>query len=177
MKTIILSFVLAIIVSLTFAHNINSQPDASVEKIESIIKLTKFIDWSGKNEILNSKQLLYVLTDKQIPINYEISSKKNAVYQNWQIVFTESIRDFDEGSVVFITKQKHSYINDVIKLSQAKNILTIAEENNDFCTKGGMINIARRNNGHKFEINYKIIQQKSLNISSKVLALAKIYNE
>ncbi len=177
MKTFILSSTLVTIISLTSIQNINSQPNTSIEKIESIIKLTKFINWAGKNEILNSKQILYVLTENQIPVNYEIGSKKSAIYQNWRIVFTESIKDFEEGSVVFISKQKNSYINDVIKISQEKNILTIADENNDFCTKGGMINIARRNNGHKFEINYKIIQRKSLNISSKVLALAKIYNE
>ncbi len=177
MKTIILSSTLITIILLTTIQNINSQANASIEKIESIIKLTKFIDWSGKNKVLNSKQLLYVLTDNQISLNYEIRSKKNAFYQNWQIVFTDVIKDFDEGSVVYVTKQKHNAINDVIKLSMEKNILTISEENNDFCTKGGMINIAKRNNGHKFEINYKIIQQKSLNISSKVLALAKIYNE
>lgn len=177
MKTLISSTILVSIILFIFTQNINSQSNTTAQKIESIIKLTKFIDWAGKNEMLNSKQLLYVLADNQVQINYEIDSKRNTTYQNWQIVVTESIKDFEEGSVVFITKQKHKYISDVINLSQAKNILTIAEENNGFCTNGGMINIAKRDNGHKFEINYKIIQQKSLNISSKVLALAKIYNE
>jgi hypothetical protein len=177
MKNVVLSFVLLTSILLSVVPTIKSQSKASVEKIELIIKLTKFIDWYGKNEALNSKQLLYVLTDNELPINYEIRTQKNTIYKNWKVICTKTIEDFEEGAAVFISKNKKSYTNKVIALSADKNILTITEEDNNFCSQGGMINISGKNNGHKFEINYKIIQQKSLNISSKVLALAKIYDE
>ena len=177
MKRVSLSFILIICIFLSSVQKSISQSNATLEKIEMIIQLTRFIDWSEKNESLNSKQLLYVLTDNNLSVNYEIRSKQNDIYKNWQIKCTETISNFEEGAAVFVTKDKNAYSKKVIELSKDRNILTIAEENNSFCSKGGMINISDRNNSPKFEINYKIIQQKSLNISSKVLALAKIYDE
>ena len=177
MKRVVLYLGLLIFVLQGSIQKAESQSTASINKIDLIIKLTKFIDWSGKNEALNSKQLLYVLTDSSLPVNYEIRSQKKTVYQNWQVICTKTIEDFEEGSAVFITKNKKEYTDKVIELSTEKDILTITEDDNNFCSRGGMINISKKEEGHKFEINYKIIQQKSLNISSKVLALAKIYDE
>lgn len=168
-----------LIISILIAPGIllKSQSNASIKKVELIIQLAKFIDWSKNNEFSDAKQILYVISDNSLPINYEILTKRNAVYKNWQIICSERINNFENGSVVFITKEKHDYVRELIRLSAHKDILTIAEDQKNFCSEGGMINITNENNGQKFEINYKIIQQKSLNISSKVLALAKIYDE
>ena len=177
MKKIVISFTLAILALFTPYQTIKSQSKQSTSKIDLIINLTKFIDWSGNAVFLNSKQQLYVLADNNLLINYEVGQSNKTFHNNWQIVCTSKVEDFEEGSVVFITKEKHNYIEDIIRLSAEKNILTITEEHKSFCSDGGMINIADKAKGHKFEINNKIIQEKSLNISSKVLALAKIYDE
>jgi len=168
-----------LIASILFATSfqVKSQSKNSLKKIELIIQLTRFIDWSQNNEFSDSKQLLYVISDHNFPLNYEIRSKRNAIYKNWQIIYSEKVNDVKNGSVVFITKEKQHYVKELIRLSAQKEILTIAEDQINFCSEGGMINIANENNRQKFEINYKIIQEKSLNISSKVLALAKIYDE
>lgn len=177
MKKVAFVTVLTLNLLLVSIQSNNAQSNAISKKVDLIIKLAKFIDWTGENEVLNSTQLLYIITDNNLVINYEINSNRNTNYQKWQVVFTQKVIDFEDGSVVYVTKQKPCEAGELIKYAADKNILTISEQNNNFCSEGGMINITPENNGHKFEINYKIIQQKSLNISSKVLALAKIYDE
>lgn len=177
MKKVAFINILIISILITSIQQLKSQSETSVNKIELIIQLAKFIDWSKNNEFSGTKQMLYVISDNKLPINYEIQSKRSAFYKSWQIICSDRISNFENGSVVFITKEKHQYVKNLIELSAQKDILTIAEDQQNFCSEGGMINIANENNGQKLEINYKIIQEKSLNISSKVLALAKIYNE
>ena len=64
----------------------------------------------------------------------------------------------------------------MIKISQAKEILTISNDIDGFCLIGGMINLKNVRNNIKIEINYKKIQNINMQISSKLLALAKIYD-
>lgn len=154
-----------------------SQDEAYNKKIQAIINLTRFVDWSQNDAFRNGSKTLYVLTAKNIPLNYELKYENNTSYRNWQVVCIEKIDDFEKGSVVFVTKSKEKYADAIIQISNKKDIITVSENSNTFCKRGGMITIRENNNDLKFEINYKIIQNKSLDISSKLLALSKIYNE
>ncbi len=153
-----------------------AQDEAYRKKIQAVINLTRFIDWSQNEAFKNGKKRLYVLIEKNTRINYELKYENTATFRDWQVVCTENICDFENGSVVFVTGSKEKYIAEIIGISRKKEILTVSENDNTFCARGGMINIRDYNNQIKFEINYKIIQDKSLDISSKLLALSKIYN-
>jgi len=154
-----------------------AQENHDLRKIETVINLTRFFDWSQNESFNHSGKMLYVLTDIKSKINFEMGNQTSANYKDWKVVCSDKILDFDNGSVVFITKSKEKYVPGIIVLSHEKNILTIAENNDDFCKRGGMINIKGINGQPKFEINYRIIQDKSLDISSKLLALSKIYQQ
>jgi hypothetical protein len=154
-----------------------SQDEAYNKKIQAIINLTRFVDWSQNDAFRNGSKRLYVLTAKNAPLNYELKYENNASYRNWQVVCIEKIDDFENGSVVFVTKSKEKYTGAIIQISSKKDIITVSENSSTFCRNGGMINIQEHDEQIKFEINYKIIQNKSLDISSKLLALSKIYNE
>ncbi|RLD66055.1 MAG: hypothetical protein DRI95_07425 [Bacteroidetes bacterium] len=78
------------------------------------------------------------------------------------------------GSIVFIINEQKSKVSELIKVSKVKNILTVADNIDNFCENGGMINIKTNNGRSHFEINYQEIQNQEIEISSKLLALAKI---
>ncbi len=155
---------------------IYAQKSINKAKIEAIIQLTKFMDWSQNRTFSDSKRLLYVICDNNIEMNCELKSPNNANFKNWQIQYCKNLNEIESGSVIFVTNNQKENAKKVIKLSNTIDILTISDNMANFCENGGMINLFEQGNQIQFEINYRIIQNKSLEISSKVLALAKIYD-
>jgi hypothetical protein len=153
-----------------------SQENSEQKKLEVIVKLSRFIDYSQNKSFNSEKKLLYIITDNKSCAGYKGSLANSTMIKGWEIICTDKILDFKEGSVLFITKNKEKFTTEIIKISEKKDILTISENSVNFCTKGGMINIIEGRDQIKFEINYRIIQNKSIDISSKLLALSKIYN-
>lgn len=58
-----------------------------------------------------------------------------------------------------------------------KPVLTVADNVDYFCEKGGMINFTPQYSQKRFEINPNAAQRANLTISSKLLSLAKIVND
>ncbi len=58
-----------------------------------------------------------------------------------------------------------------------KPVLTVADNVEYFCEKGGMINFTPQYSQKRFEINPNAAQRANLIISSKLLSLAKIVND
>ena len=177
MKTVKLFFIV-----LVYATNL-IQPDKifgqnyiNQNKIEAIIQLAKFVDWSQNRTFCNSKRLLYILTDNQLTVNNELRPKNLLNFKNWQIKYSNNLNEIEKGSVIFITKGEKENVKKAINLSKTEDVITISDNMPNFCQKGGMINLIEKGEEIEFEINYRIIQNKSLVISSKVLALAKIYD-
>ncbi len=58
-----------------------------------------------------------------------------------------------------------------------KPILTVADNIEDFCQKGGIINFTPQYSQKRFEINPNAAKRASITISSKLLSLARIIND
>ncbi|OQY05687.1 MAG: hypothetical protein B6I20_00680 [Bacteroidetes bacterium 4572_117] len=174
MKTLnlVLNFFLFFII-----HNISinsaAQKSIELEKINTIINLSKFINWQTVYNN-NSEKLIFVISDETHAINYEIQTKNTVKYKNWQVIVGKKYNKIVNGSIVFITNEQKLRTDDIIKISKIKNILTIADNIDDFCINGGMINIKNIYGKKEIEINYQEIQDRDIEISSKLLTLAKI---
>lgn len=153
----------------------HAQENSEQKKLERIVKLSWFIDWSQNKSFKSEEKIIYIVTDEKAAKNFQNAAIKNDIFSEWKIICTNKIIDITEGSVVFITKSKEQLDKWIINLSEKKDILTIAENSDNFCNNGGMINIINISGQIKFEVNYRIIQNKSIDISSKLLALSKIY--
>ena len=175
MKTL-KNYISIILISAVFQTAVNStaQKTININKIDAIINLSRFIDWHSDYTKTESKKLLFILSDKNSSINYEIQSKNNFKYKIWHIIFIDSYDQIVNGSIVFILNEQKSKVNDLINVSKVKNILTVADNIDNFCEDGGMINLKSQDGRYRFEINYQEIQNQNIEISSKLLALAKI---
>ncbi len=70
--------------------------------------------------------------------------------------------------------------NQAVMLLEAvvnKPILTVGDNIEDFCLKGGMINFLPQYSKKRFEINPNAVQRAEMKISSKLLILARIVND
>jgi len=170
-----LAIIFCALINVKFSQ-IYAQKSINEAKIEAIIQLTKFTDWSQNRTFSDSKRMIYVVTDNFTKMELESKSINNSSFKNWQIKYCNNLNEIESGSVIFITNSKQEIATKVIKLSKTMDILTISDNLDNFCQNGGMINLYDHGNQVQFEINYQIIQNKSLEISSKVLALAKIYD-
>jgi len=165
-----------LMVNFFISNHFFAQNSIGNKNLETIINLTKFVQYNNNSYNNSKNKILYIITDKNTHFSYEIKTRSKFTYKNWQVICSETINNIAKGSVIFLMTKKNDKIKKVIKISQTKEILTISNNIDSFCLIGGMINIRKVNNNVKFDINYKEISKNNMQISSKLLALAKIYD-
>jgi hypothetical protein len=78
-----------------------------------------------------------------------------------------------ECQVLYVSSSELSHVNEAIQLVKGLPILTIGEIPG-FAKSGGIINLVVEDNRVRFEVNVDAARQAELNISSRLLALARI---
>ncbi len=173
MKTSQKLFKFGLIIILIFCYfTAYAQNNYEKDKLDALINLSKFIDWYPYHS--NENKVLFIYTNDNSSINYEIQSKNNFEYKDWQIICSNQTNKIVDHSIVFISWEKKLNVREIIKLSEKKNILLVGDNIEGFCEKGGMINMISRDGSTSFEINYTEIQNQNIEISTKLLTLSKI---
>jgi len=162
---------LIILLSATYNYS-KGQDNFEKAKLNAIINLSKFVDWYPKKD--NGENVLFIYSEHNSSINYEIQSKNNFKYKDWQIICSDKSDEISNNSIVFITNEKQSASKEIIQLSKDKNLLVVGDNIANFCQDGGAINLISRNGDINFEINYMEIQNQNIEISAKLLTLSKI---
>ncbi len=87
----------------------------------------------------------------------------------------KSARDSKQSAcqIVFIASEQNSRADEIIELLKRIPVLTIAEAPG-FAGQGGIINFVLEDSKVRFEVNVDSAKQAGLNISSRLLSLAKI---
>lgn len=81
-----------------------------------------------------------------------------------------SIRDCN---ILFVSSSEAAHLDEIIQSAKGMPILTIGETPG-FAVRGGIINLTLEGNKVRFEVNIEAAKQANLNISSRLLALARI---
>ena len=84
--------------------------------------------------------------------------------------------DLKECHIVFVSSSEMSRLAEAIHLVKGMPILTIGEIPG-FARRGGIINLILEDNKVHFEVNVEAAKEADLNISSRLLALARIVQE
>lgn len=85
----------------------------------------------------------------------------------------KSAADAKDCHILFVSASETARINDAIRLTKSMPILTISEIPG-FANRGGIINLTLEDSRVRFEVNVDAAKAADLNISSRLLALAKI---
>lgn len=78
-----------------------------------------------------------------------------------------------ECNILFVSSSEAAHLEDVLQVTKNMPILTIGEMPG-FAMRGGIINLTVEGNKVRFEVNIEAAKQANLNISSRLLALARI---
>jgi len=84
--------------------------------------------------------------------------------------------DVKECHILFIGSSLGSHVADTIRLTRGTPILTISEIPG-FADRGGIINLTLEQNKVRFEVNVDAAKEADLNISSRLLVLAKVIQQ
>jgi len=88
----------------------------------------------------------------------------------------KSVSDLKECHIVFVSSSEIAHLAEAIHLVKGMPILTIGEIPG-FAKRGGIINLFLEDNKVHFEVNVEAAKEADLNISSRLLALARIVQE
>ena len=88
----------------------------------------------------------------------------------------KSVPDLKECHIVFVSSSEMAHLAEAIHLVKGMPILTIGEIPG-FAKRGGIINLFLEDNKVHFEVNVEAAKEADLNISSRLLALARIVQE
>jgi hypothetical protein len=76
-------------------------------------------------------------------------------------------------NILFVSASEAAHLDEIIQSTKGLPILTIGETPG-FAMRGGIINLTLEGNKVRFEVNIEAAKQANLNISSRLLALARI---
>lgn len=142
-------------------------------KAAYIFNFAKFIDW----EQPQNKDTLILGIYKNDPFGMIIDKTmqgRKANNKAWRIKrINHPDQAFDCDILFFSDVSRYETFNILEKL-KGKPILTIGDEMEDFCENGGVINFTPQLSEHQFEINNEMAKTCGINISPKLLVLAKI---
>jgi uncharacterized protein DUF4154 len=85
----------------------------------------------------------------------------------------KDLKDLKDCNILFVSSSEKEHIPDLVNMVKWLPILTIGETPG-FATRGGIINLTLQDNKVRFEVNIEAAKQANLNISSRLLALARI---
>jgi hypothetical protein len=84
-----------------------------------------------------------------------------------------SAADAKDCHILFVSASEAARISDAIRATKSMPVLTISEVPG-FANRGGIINLTLEDSKVRFEVNVDAAKAADLNISSRLLALAKI---
>jgi hypothetical protein len=90
-----------------------------------------------------------------------------------QVINLSRLRNFEECHVLYISELKQNVLLQVFAEIKKRPLLTIGE-GYDFAAQGGMVGLENVNGKITLHVNLAVAREGNLNISARLLKLAKI---
>jgi YfiR/HmsC-like len=85
----------------------------------------------------------------------------------------KDLKDLKDCKILFVSASEKAHIDEILQSVKGQPILTVGETPG-FAERGGVIRFTLEDNRVRFEVNVDAAHQAELNISSRLLTLAKI---
>jgi hypothetical protein len=167
---------------LTSSQEVRAQSQDPSDSSEYLIKagfiynFAKLVEWPGNAFGPSSSAIVIgVLGDDSVAriIEGAVSGKKTEGGRPFAVKRLKWSKDFTcSCQILFITSRESSHADEIVARKSA-SVLTISETPG-FARRGTMINFILENSQIRFEANVDAARQAGLNVSSRLLSLAKI---
>jgi len=144
-------------------------------KAALLYKLTLFVEWpAGKLPKVREPFLIGVLgKDPFRSVLDETVAGKSVKGRPIRVKRSQKPEDLVDCHIVFISSSEKSRLTEILELFRESQVLSIGDMEG-FAEHGGIINLRMRDNKIKFDINQEAATRARLDLSSKLLRLARI---
>jgi hypothetical protein len=141
-----------------------------------LYNFSRFVEWPSSSYLTaTSPFIIGILGDDPFGNYLEETVRGETVKSHIMTIHHfQNINDIDNCHILFISYKDQDAIKRVLSSVQGKNILTVNESPN-FARMGGMIQFYTENDKIKLMINSTSIKETQLQISSKLMSVARIY--
>jgi len=144
-------------------------------KAAFIYNFLKFVEWPPKALVNTGSLNICIIGDD--PFGDSITAYEGEQVHNKNIsIIRTSLQGIRNCHVVFISSSETEYLSHILNSMRGLNILSISDTD-AFAQNGVIINLSIVQQKVRFEINISAARRAGLNISSKLLSLAKTVYE
>ena len=147
-----------------------------IVKAAFLYNFAKFVEWPAKT-FTEEEAIMYLCILGKDPFGVAIESIEGKSVRGRQLVIRRlaKIEDLEECPchILFISSSEEKRLAQIFLKLEDRNVLTVGDMKG-FAQRGGIINFIMVENRIRFEINVKEAERTGLEISSKLLNLAKI---
>lgn len=158
---------------------LNSQPPTQAQSIEEqtvlaalTLNIVRFTTWPAEAHMKESIALC-VIGDNVVQQSFASIDHKAVGDRTLQVINLSRLRNFEECHVLYISELKQAILLQVFAEIKKRPLLTIGE-GYDFAAQGGMVGLENVNGKITLNVNLPVAREANLNISARLLKLAKI---
>jgi YfiR/HmsC-like len=174
-------FMIAVSLCLSLAMGANAQSSDSPESSEYLIKagfiynFAQLVQWPASAFSQEDSPIVIGIlgTDPFGAIIDRVIENKKLAGRTLVVKRLKRGAAVKDCNILFVSSSEAAHLDEVIQSTKGMPILTIGETPG-FAVRGGIINLTLEGNRVRFEVNIEAAKQANLNISSRLLALARI---
>ena len=152
----------------TFAQSLEEQSVLAA----LALNIVRFSTWPPKSQMKQSINFC-VIGDNRVQQSFIGINNKTVGNLTLQVINLSRLRNFEECHVLYVSNLKQNILLQVFAEIKKRPLLTIGEDY-DFAEQGGMIGLENVNGKIILHVNMAAVREANLNISSRLLKLAKI---
>jgi hypothetical protein len=153
--------------------NAGNAASTSQLKAAFVLNFVRFTEWPA-GAIRDNNAIVVCLTDTDVAAAFKkIVKGRTASSRNIEARWVRDDGDLRACHVAYISGANERRTADIIAMLQISSILTISDDET-FAERGGMANFFVEHDNMGIAVNINAIQRAKLQVSSKLLALARI---
>lgn len=177
-------FIIAVLASLSLAVSVGAQSPEADGSSEYLIKagfiynFAQLVQWPDAAFPQSDSPIVIGIVGND-PFGATIDSVVQGKKLNGRSLVVKRLRwgkdarEIKDCNILFVSSSERERLDEIIQTVKSLPILTIGETPG-FATRGGIINLTLEGNRVRFEVDIEAAKQANLNISSRLLALARI---
>jgi hypothetical protein len=136
------------------------------------LNIVRFTTWPTSVQMKDTIDFC-VVGDNTVQQSFATIGQKAVGNKKLQIINLSRLRNFEACNVLYVSDLKQNVLLQVFAEIKKRPLLTIGE-GYDFAVQGGMVGLENVNDKINLHVNLPVVRESNLNISARLIKLAKI---
>lgn len=138
------------------------------------LNIVRFTAWSPEAQVQMAKTIEFcVVGDNVVQQSFATIDNKPIGDKILHVTNLSRLRNFEQCAVLYISEIKQNVLLQVFVEIKKRPLLTIGQ-GSDFASQGGMVGLENIDEKINLYVNLPVVHESNLNISARLLKLAKI---